>query len=339
VPCLFWAALPHGPVNVAVQLGASIAGFALFLGWTLVSHARRPSALADTELAAVVANPTAFLIMASIVLSPVYGSRYMGLFIIAQSAVHFAVAKHAWVARDMRDPRLGKLALGVAIALFTLAVPIQLTGVQITIGWALEGAVLAWFAKRHASDLLSMAGGGVIGLGLLALLAHDTPVLASQPLTVMLNARILAFAAVAASVLAAASLLRHARIAASAGIIGHVVLMTGLGLEAANWAARAFIEDPVAAVSVAISILLALYAVFLVALGVVRRHRTDRIFGLAVLGVVIAKLYISDVWSLGRAFRITAFLGLGALLLLVSYLYARYRPAIERLWKDAPAPR
>jgi uncharacterized membrane protein len=49
------------------------------------------------------------------------------------------------------------------------------------------------------------------------------------------------------------------------------------------------------------------------------------------------KLYLVDVWQLSRGFRITAFLGLGALLLLVSYLYSRFRPAIEKLWKDHPA--
>jgi len=43
------------------------------------------------------------------------------------------------------------------------------------------------------------------------------------------------------------------------------------------------------------------------------------------------------VWELSRGFRITAFLGLGALLLLVSYLYSRFKPAIEKLWKNPPA--
>jgi len=43
---------------------------------------------------------------------------------------------------------------------------------------------------------------------------------------------------------------------------------------------------------------------------------------------------LSDIWELSRIFRITAFLALGVLLLLVSYLYSRFKPAIERLWKD-----
>lgn len=38
--------------------------------------------------------------------------------------------------------------------------------------------------------------------------------------------------------------------------------------------------------------------------------------------------------AIAEGFRITAFLGLGILLLLVSYLYSRYKPVLERLWKD-----
>jgi uncharacterized membrane protein len=60
--------------------------------------------------------------------------------------------------------------------------------------------------------------------------------------------------------------------------------------------------------------------------------------GLGLLGAVIAKLYLSDVWQLGRVFRITAFLALGALLLAVSYLYSRFKPSLDRLWKrEEPA--
>jgi hypothetical protein len=48
----------------------------------------------------------------------------------------------------------------------------------------------------------------------------------------------------------------------------------------------------------------------------------NRMLGLALMGLVVLKLYLSDVWELGRVFRITAFLGLGVLLLLASYLYS-----------------
>jgi uncharacterized membrane protein len=82
---------------------------------------------------------------------------------------------------------------------------------------------------------------------------------------------------------------------------------------------------------------MAVYALALVVMGVAARSAVNRILGLGLMALVIGKLYLIDVWQLGRGFRITAFLALGAVLLLVSYLYSRFKPAIERWWRDAPA--
>jgi uncharacterized membrane protein len=41
------------------------------------------------------------------------------------------------------------------------------------------------------------------------------------------------------------------------------------------------------------------------------------------------------VWEVSRVFRITAFLALGVLLLVVSYLYSRFRPSIDKLLRGA----
>ena len=45
---------------------------------------------------------------------------------------------------------LGRLALvaGAALAFVTVAIPLQLEQQWITIGWALEGAALAWLYRR-----------------------------------------------------------------------------------------------------------------------------------------------------------------------------------------------
>ncbi len=82
---------------------------------------------------------------------------------------------------------------------------------------------------------------------------------------------------------------------------------------------------------------MAIYASALVVAGVVLRSSLNRILGLGLFAVVILKLYLLDVWSLSRGFRITAFLALGGLLLLISYLYSRYKPALERLWRPETA--
>ena len=77
--------------------------------------------------------------------------------------------------------------------------------------------------------------------------------------------------------------------------------------------------------------MLTIYAVILVLIGVRTQAAIHRMLGLALVVLVVAKLYLVDVWVLGRLFRITAFLALGALLLALSYLYSRLRPALARL--------
>jgi uncharacterized membrane protein len=71
------------------------------------------------------------------------------------------------------------------------------------------------------------------------------------------------------------------------------------------------------------SVLLAVYATALLAYGLMRTSAVNRILGLVLMGIVIAKLYLMDVWVLARIYRITAFVGLGALLLIASYIYSR----------------
>jgi uncharacterized membrane protein len=78
---------------------------------------------------------------------------------------------------------------------------------------------------------------------------------------------------------------------------------------------------------------MALYAVLLIGIGVAYRSALNRILGLGLIGLVVLKLYLYDVWEASRLFRMAAFVSLGILLLLTSYLYSRFRPAIENWWK------
>jgi uncharacterized membrane protein len=118
-------------------------------------------------------------------------------------------------------------------------------------------------------------------------------------------------------------------------IAGHVLLLSALGLEVTGIVMRNWEEpDQWNVLTVALSILMAVYAVVLVTAGVIVRAAIHRILGLILAGVVILKLYFLDVWMLGRGFRIVSFLGLGALLLALSYLYSRFRESLYKLWKN-----
>ncbi len=71
------------------------------------------------------------------------------------------------------------------------------------------------------------------------------------------------------------------------------------------------------------SVLFAIYGIAALSYGILRQSQPDRVIGLVLLAIVIGKLYVWDIWSLGRFYRITAFLALGALLLVASFVYSR----------------
>jgi uncharacterized membrane protein len=66
-----------------------------------------------------------------------------------------------------------------------------------------------------------------------------------------------------------------------------------------------------------------------VVLGLLRRRADVRIFGLGLLAVAIGKVWIYDLAELEALARVLSFIGLGALLLVGSFAYARIKPDRE----------
>ena len=260
---------------------------------------------------------------------------WMGAFALGLALLHGGLAKAVW-----RKPTLlGQLAAAIALVLLTLAIPIQFVGFRITMLWSLEAAVLAWLAARFDQPRFQIGAWMVFALVFVRLFTLDDTIYSlNSAYTALVNRRFLTFAVAAASLWIAS---RFARSQESGPIPyggGHFVLLWALAMEVNGWAARnADVLDVSNVASTGISILMAVYAVALIVAGVALRSTVNRVLGLGMMALVIAKLYLLDVWSLSRGFRITAFLALGGLLLLVSYLYSRFKPALERLWKDRPA--
>ncbi len=73
------------------------------------------------------------------------------------------------------------------------------------------------------------------------------------------------------------------------------------------------------------SVLLALYGVIVIAYGVTRKSPLNRLLGLVLLGIVVLKLYVYDVWLMASFYRISALVALGVLLLAASYVYSRFK--------------
>ncbi len=77
-----------------------------------------------------------------------------------------------------------------------------------------------------------------------------------------------------------------------------------------------------------LSIVWATYASALVSMGIVRKMRLLRMLGIFLIGITIAKVFFFDLSELKTIYRITSFVILGLLLLLVSYFYNRFKHRI-----------
>jgi uncharacterized membrane protein len=288
--------------------------FALFLGW--VGWRLGRGAPAGRAVALLPAFNAAFyfsLLYAQ--LRPAY-SEWAGLAAVALAAAHMLLARKVW------SERAAALMLaGIGWALLVLAVPIQFGGWRVAMVWSLEATAMAWVAARFRERRALWAAGATFALALLQLPWGEP--------------HLLPYATTAAGMWAAANWWRSERKAAVAVYVtGHTVMLWGLVREVFAWAMRAARpEDFASFASAASTILMAAYAVGLVAVGVFTRSALNRLLGLGLIGVVIAKLYFYDVWLLGRVYRVAAFAALGALLLGMSYLYSRYRTSIESWWR------
>jgi len=79
------------------------------------------------------------------------------------------------------------------------------------------------------------------------------------------------------------------------------------------------------------SVFLAVCSLAMILAGIWRKSSRDRLLGLLLLSLVVAKLYLYDVWLLNHIYRISAFVALGLLLLTASYIYSRLKDKVSAL--------
>ncbi|HEX4382612.1 MAG TPA: DUF3999 family protein, partial [Myxococcales bacterium] len=89
--------------------------------------------------------------------------------------------------------------------------------------------------------------------------------------------------------------------------------------------------------SMVATLTLGLYAALLVAVGFTLPDKLHRYLGLGLFALTLGKLLLWDVWHLPRLFQTLVLLGLGALLLGASFLYARFGKRLVTLLRDGTA--
>ena len=327
------------PTDIGAPMMYLTAAFVVFVAWLPWRMLGRGAVLSRQDLLLAALSGALYFGAAYHLLKSNY-EAYLGLFAAALGAVYLGLGYLLWnnLSEEKKDTRPVLLALGVALTFLTLAIPIQFGGYRITMAWSMEAAALAWIGVRTGSEKLRYATLLVLILVLFRLEGLDSWMYSSMDYRAIANARFLTFAIASAAFWASAYWLRTGFVALAAYLGGHFIMLWSANLEVIGWVGRTFApENILSAESAGISIIMAAYALLLVGIGVATRTAVNRIAGLGLFAIVVAKLYLYDVWLLGRIYRIAAFGALGALLLITSYLYSRYRTAIENWWRDDPA--
>ncbi len=268
----------------------------------------------------------------------------------AMAAVYLAVGLAALRQSD-RDQRLVRVALGLATAFLTLAIPIQLGLHGITLAWAAEGVVLLALGTRFASAQARAGAYAVLLLAVARLVGVHQPlhVGAFRPVA---NAVFGTWLAVVAALGAAMWVARAPRrdrhpldsqlgpILAGVAIVLLFAVLNGetratfaqrrleadrLGDAAASQAARRV-------GGLAVSVLWTIFATGLLAAGLAARSRALFYAAYALFALTAGKVVLWDLEDFSVPYRMFAFLVLGLLLMAGAYLNLRFR---QRLM---PAP-
>lgn len=328
--------VPTGPILVIATIG-----FLIAFDYTAVRLFGNAETTGRFELLMLALPGFCYFLEGYQLLSGGYAA-WRGLFTAGLAATYFLAG---WLLRqnqpgELRDSRPARFCVGSALVLFTAAIAIQFSGFRITMLWALEAAALAWLSSRYEIAHFRFPAALLSAFVLFRLLAIDGPAYSATPaLSMLANVRFLTALVCACALGCAAWLLRAHALALAPYLCGHASLLAGLAFESRSWVMRNVAPpEQASAIAAGLDLLGAAYGLALIAAGVAARNRLNRLLGLGLLAVVVLKLYLADVWMMGRLSRILAFSALGLLLLAASFFYSRFRARIEAWIRNEPAP-
>jgi uncharacterized membrane protein len=219
----------------------------------------------------------------------------------------------------------------------TVAIPLQLHHQWITIGWALEGAALAWLYRRIPHRGLLYSGVALMA-AVFVRLALNPEILYYEPRGALriFNWYLYAYAICAAACFAAArwysstddrivGSLRATRLLPAAG---GILLFLLLNIEIADYYATgpAITFRFGAAVSQDLTYTIGwlVFGLILLLVGIWMRSHAARIAAVMLIAVTTFKAFLYDLSSLAGLYRVASFVGLAISLALVSLVLQKY---------------
>jgi len=347
------AILAAGPTTIAVSLWmARHAGpefrfsHLLFAGSIYLAYVcyplllgRRAGRSLEPYLAAVLAS-VPFFFQARHTIMVAGWQSYIGILPVLQAVLMAALLTRLLGMEPPGRRASGRLALvaGAALAFITVAIPLQFENEWITIGWALEGAALAWLFTRIPHRGLY---GTSIGLltAVFVRLALNPAMLEYAPRGALRiwNWYLYTYLVSASALILAGRLFAGAgnhlpkpwrRISNLLPAGGAVLLFLLLNIEIADFFSTGetitFQLTASLAQDLTFTLGWALFAVALLSVGIAAASRPTRIAALALLVATILKCFLHDLARLGGLYRVMSFVGLALCLALVAVALQRF---------------
>jgi uncharacterized membrane protein len=257
------------------------------------------------------------------------------LWLVGVALIHVVLG--AWAFRAGLHREIGSVLVAAGLVVSATAFADALDGPALVAGWAIHAVLLAYLARRAASELdgrptseqrLTAAAVAYLALAYLHLLVVE-----AEPKALRYGVPDLGDAVVGLAVAAAASVLvatlhreqwpdlaRAAEAAASLTVVYlvSIVIVDLWGVEGG---------EPQQLGQLLLSAFWTAAGLAAVVAGLIRDSSRLRLGGLGLLGVAAAKVFLYDLAELDELYRVLSFIALGLFLLGGAFAYARLRRA------------
>jgi uncharacterized membrane protein len=327
-----------GPEFAASQWLFAGSIYAVYILYALGIGRRAGRSLAPYLAAVLASGP--FFFQARQTMQILGESDIIGILPVAQALIMAGLLWRLLRIEPPAERASGRLALvaGTALAFVTVAVPLQLERQWITIGWALEGAALAWlYLKIPHRGLLAFSSGLLTTVFVrLVLNVTQLPYEPRSPMPI-LNWYLYTYLLASVSMILAGWLFARAKDDTLWGLPrasrcfpsgGAILLLLLLNIEIADWYSVGdhitFNFTATLAQDLTYTLGWAVFAVALLAVGIAIINRAARISALGLLVITILKCFLHDLGRLGGLYRVVSFVGLALCLILVALALQRF---------------
>ena len=317
--------------------------FLIYLAVPFLRNIRLKESFLWTDVKLILLNAIVYFVLSYTLLVP-HIRAWIGFWAVFLGLIYFLLGLFIY-RRHVEAKNLALALLAIAAGFVTIAIPLQFNGYWISMAWSIEAVVVFYLSFKINPAKIPAAGFVVLFLTFFSLFIQPFRITGKEA-WIFLNKAAVAYLVFIAA-LALISWLYHRQSQATRSfrrfdlmLVLHIslnlVLILFFTLETEAYFAylRRLAQHQEAysllnTQNLVLSLVWGLHAAVLVILGFWRKLKGIRWFGLGFLGVVIFKVFFYDLSNLSTPNRILSFLGLGVILLAVSWLYHRFKYQIK----------